>query len=46
MKTNKELNQEYDRKQAEKVRPKGPVYDWKPLDEVVRKWVEASRGRE
>jgi len=46
MKTNKELNQDYDRRQSEKIRPKGPDYNWKPLEEVVRKWVEASKNRE
>lgn len=46
MKTNRELNQEYDRRQADKVRPKEPVYDFKPLEAVVRKWVEASKDRE
>ena len=39
-KTNKELNQAYDKKQAERVRPKQPVYNFKPLEEVVRKWVK------
>ena len=43
MKTNRELNQEHDRKQAEKVRPKGPAYDWKPLEDVVNQWIRNSR---
>jgi len=40
-KTNRELNQEYDAKQAEKIRPKQPVYNAKPLEEVIAKWVRA-----
>jgi len=40
MKTNKEKNQEHDQKQQERVRPKPPEYDFKPLEEVVRKWVK------
>ncbi len=46
MKTNRELNTEHDRRQKERVRPKGPEYNFKPLEEVVRKWVEASKARE
>lgn len=38
MKTNRELNQAYDAKQKAKVRPKQPVYNFKPLEEVIRKW--------
>ena len=41
MKTNKELNQAYDQRQAEKVRPKGPAYDFKPLEAVMRVWAGA-----
>jgi len=40
-KTNKELNTEHDRAQAERVRPKQPVYDFKPLEEVMRVWAGA-----
>lgn len=40
MKTNKEKNQEHARKELLRVRPKGPEYDPKPLEEVIRKWVE------
>lgn len=39
MKTNREKNQEHDAKEEAKVRPKEPVYDHKPLEEVVRQWV-------
>jgi len=38
MKTNKELNQEHDRKQAERVRPKQAEYDFKPLEQAMREW--------
>lgn len=41
MKTNKQLNQAYDAKQAEKMRPKQPEYNFKPLEEVIAKWVRA-----
>ena len=40
MKTNKEKNIEHDRKQAEKVRPKGPAFDFTELEAVVRAWVQ------
>ena len=39
MKTNKELNTEHERKELMRVRPKPIVFDWKPLEDVVRKWV-------
>jgi hypothetical protein len=44
MKTNKELSQEYDKKQQERVRPQGPTYNYKPLEEVIAKWVRASQA--
>ena len=40
-KTNRELNQAYEQKQADKIRPKGADYNFKPLEEVVAKWVKA-----
>ena len=40
-KTNRELNQAYDQKQAEKVRPKSAEYNFKPLEEVIANWVRA-----
>lgn len=43
MKTNKELNTEYDKRQQERVRPKGPTYNFKPLEDVIRQWVLASK---
>ena len=40
MKTNKELNQEFDARQTARVRPKDTIeYNWKPLEEVIRQWV-------
>ncbi len=45
-KTNKELNQEFDARQQARVRPKTPEYNFKPLEDVVRKWVEMSKARE
>ena len=41
MKTNKDLNKEHQAKQDARVRPKGPVYDHKPLEAVIRQWVKA-----
>jgi hypothetical protein len=43
MKTNKEKNQEHDRRQQERVRPKEPEYNYKPLEDVIRKWVQAGQ---
>jgi hypothetical protein len=40
MKTNKQLNQEHDARMAERVRPKGPEYNFEPLESVIRKWVQ------
>jgi len=39
-KTNKEKNLAHDAKMQERVRPKQPEYNFKPLEEVVRKWVK------
>jgi hypothetical protein len=39
MKTNKELNQEFDQKQKDRVRPKDSEYQWEPLAAVIRQWV-------
>lgn len=46
MKTNREKNQEYDARQQAKQRPKEPVYNFEPLEQVVRKWAEMSKARE
>jgi hypothetical protein len=39
MKTNKEKNQEHDRRQVERVRPAPKAYDYKELEAVIRQWV-------
>ena len=39
MKTNREKNTEYDEKQAAKVRPKTPAFNYKPLEDVIRSWI-------
>jgi hypothetical protein len=39
MKTNREKNQEFDEKQSTRVRPKGPTYNWKPLEDVIKSWI-------
>lgn len=39
-KTNKERNAAHDARQQDRVRPKRVVYDFKPLEEVVQKWVK------
>ena len=44
MKTNRELNQAYDAKQQARVRPKQPVYNFKPLEEVIKKWQARSQN--
>jgi hypothetical protein len=43
MKTNKELNTEFDNKQKERVRPKDPEYNWEPLEAVIRQWILNSK---
>jgi hypothetical protein len=43
MKTNKELNTEYNNKQSERVRPQGPTYIWKPLQDVIQKWIARAK---
>lgn len=42
-KTNRELNQEHDARELMRVRPKQPAWNFKPLEDVVRKWAELSR---
>ena len=39
MKTNKEKNTEYDDRVQDKIRPSQPVYDYKPLEAVIRQWI-------
>ena len=43
MKTPRELNQEHDARQTAKVRPKQPGYNFKPLEDIVRRWVIGAR---
>ena len=38
-KNNRELNQEHDQRQSDRVRPTQPAYDFKPLEAVIRQWV-------
>jgi hypothetical protein len=38
MKTNKEKNLEHDAREQARVRPKGPEYNWEPLEAVIRAW--------
>lgn len=45
-KTPRELNTEHEQRELMRVRPKQPAYNPKPLEEVIRKWVEASMARE
>ena len=49
MKTNRELNTEYDIRQQARRRPKQAVYDFGPLGEAMQRWVigeEATKARE
>ena len=39
MKTNREKNLEHDQKQKERVRPKQPTYDFKPLEQAIRSMI-------
>ena len=43
MKTNRELNEAFDKKQTERVRPKGPTYNWKPLQDVIHQWIAKAK---
>lgn len=45
-KTPRELNREHERRELMRVRPKQPVYNFEPLEQVIRKWVEARLARE
>ena len=44
MKTNKQLNQEYDARMQERVRPKQPDWNFAPLEAVIRQWVKLNRS--
>ena len=39
-KSNRELNQEHDRRQQERVRPKPVEYNFKPLEDAIRRMKE------
>lgn len=39
-KTPRELNTEHERKELLRVRPKQPEYNFKPLEDAVRQWVQ------
>lgn len=39
MKTNRELNMEHVAREEQRVRPKQPDYDFKPLEDIVNSWV-------
>ena len=43
MKTNKEKNTDYDARVQDKIRPSQPVYDFKPLEAVIRQWITDSK---
>lgn len=47
MKTARELNTEYDKKQLLRVRPKNtPQYNFKPLEDAMRAIILKSKGNE
>lgn len=43
MKSNREKNQQYERDQILKVRPKQPAYEFKELEAIVHKWIRESK---
>jgi hypothetical protein len=43
MKTNKEKNTDYDARVQDRIRPSQPVYDFKPLEAVIRQWVTGNQ---
>jgi hypothetical protein len=43
MKNNRTLNQEYERRTQDRVRPKQPAYDFAPLEAVIRQWVTGNK---
>ena len=45
-KTNRELNQEHERRELMRVRPKQPNWNFEPLEQVIRQWVKARVGSE
>lgn len=43
MKTNREKNQQHDAKMQERVRPKEPEYNFKPLEDAIRRMIKNSK---
>lgn len=43
MKTNKQLNTAHDARMQDKIRPKQPMYDYKPLEAVIRQWITGNQ---
>jgi hypothetical protein len=43
MKTNKEKNLEHDARMAERMRPKQPEYNYKPLEDAIRAMILNSK---
>ena len=39
MKTNRDKNTEYNTREQDRIRPKQPVYDFKPLEAIMRQWI-------
>lgn len=46
MKTNRELNKEHEARMKERVRPKTPVYNFKPLEDAIRAMILNSKAHE
>jgi hypothetical protein len=44
MKTNKELNTAHDARMAERMRPKQPAYNFKPLEDAIRAMILNSKA--
>jgi hypothetical protein len=44
MKTNRELNQEHEQRELMRVRPKQPEYNFKPLEEALRRIIERNQN--
>jgi len=42
MKTNREKNTDYNTRVQDKIRPRQPEYNFKPLEDVIRQWVTAN----
>ena len=46
MKTNRQLNQEHERKELLRVRPKQPEYAYQELEAIVNSWIRTSNQNE